>query len=160
MDEGNRSKKSLSHFLENRNFPAVRRNVRKREPSTSEKTSSENLIIVDGKVIMNDMQARDENFEERITSFSYGKPYAKRGKWSKEETALFYKALSICGTDFSLLEKVFMDKERKQLKNKFTKEEKEHPERITHALGLSRSFSKEELTKLAKEYIHFKNMNK
>lgn len=55
-------------------------------------------------------------------------------RWTTEETEQFYKALCQYGTDFSTIEKI-MNRDRKQIKNKFKKEEKENPKRIEQALN-------------------------
>jgi len=51
-------------------------------------------------------------------------------KWTKEETAKFYKAIEIFGSDFSMVAKLFPNRNRAQIKNKFRKEEKEKPQDI------------------------------
>ncbi len=43
------------------------------------------------------------------------------------ETARFYRALSMLGTDFSLMEKLFPNRPRIELKRKFKSEEKNNP---------------------------------
>jgi len=45
-------------------------------------------------------------------------------KWTEEETTRFYRALEIFGTDFTLITKLFPNRNRNQIKNKFLKEEK------------------------------------
>ncbi|KAI5185061.1 hypothetical protein NEHOM01_0566 [Nematocida homosporus] len=158
MESNGPSKQTLAHFLDNKNFPTAKRSLRKRRViSAPIEKREEDLIIVNGEVVVNDGAEREILEEDRVTSFSYGKAYTKRGKWSKEETLLFYQALSLCGTDFTLLGKIFTDKERRQLKNKFSKEEKESPEKITFALANSKPFTKEELVKLTDEYSAIRN---
>jgi len=158
MEEDN-SKRALSHFLENRNYPAPKKTQRKkRAAQEDEEEERDSLAIVDGQVVMAGAgnKEREAIVEDRITALSYGKPHSKRTKWTKEDTILFYRALRLCGTDFTMLEKIFTDKERKQIKNKFTKEEKDHPEKISSVLKSSQKFSKEELEKLKQEYIDSK----
>jgi hypothetical protein len=43
----------------------------------------------------------------------------KRAKWTPEETVRFFKALSLVGTDFSLMSKLFTTRTRKDLKVPF-----------------------------------------
>ena len=50
---------------------------------------------------------------------------ARALRWEPEETIRFYKALRICGTDFSLMETMFPCRDRKQLKSKYQKEIKD-----------------------------------
>lgn len=150
------SKETLAHFLENRNFSAGKKYQRKKKQSTEEEPQKESLIIVDGQVVMSERPSKAQVIEDRITSFSYRKQNSGRGKWTKEETILFYRGLSLCGTDFTLLEKIFTDKTRKQIKNKFTNEEKSQPERITQALLSPKKFKREDLETLKKEYTEIK----
>ena len=58
----------------------------------------------------------------------------KSDPWSEEETDKFYDALCMFGTDFFIISKMFHPKTRKQIKHKFTREEKLDPERINAAL--------------------------
>jgi len=73
----------------------------------------------------------DEN--NHITSASF-KPKLKPLKWSKDETELFYKCLSIFGTNFSMLAIMFPSRNRKQLLNKYKNEEKINPGHVQYAL--------------------------
>eukprot|EP01119_Soliformovum_irregulare_P013696 TRINITY_DN366_c0_g3_i5.p1 TRINITY_DN366_c0_g3~~TRINITY_DN366_c0_g3_i5.p1 ORF type:complete len:401 (-),score=148.26 TRINITY_DN366_c0_g3_i5:86-1123(-) len=57
-----------------------------------------------------------------------------RGKWTQLETAEFFNALSQFGTDFSMIERLFPDRSRRQIKAKFKKEEKENPAKVNNAL--------------------------
>ncbi|BDA46437.1 probable transcription factor TFIIIB component B'' at C-terminar half [Coccomyxa sp. Obi] len=63
--------------------------------------------------------------------------YAKRmnnDRWSAEETELFYKALRLFGSDFTLLERMFPGRERKALKHKLNREDRADHARVTAAL--------------------------
>lgn len=44
--------------------------------------------------------------------------------WSDKETTKFYKALNVVGTDFSLMQNLFPNRSRQELKNKFKREER------------------------------------
>ncbi|CAJ1942212.1 unnamed protein product [Cylindrotheca closterium] len=55
--------------------------------------------------------------------------------WTKEETKKFYEALMQLGTDFSSMEAFFQDRNRKQLKRKYTTELKKNPNLIEMALN-------------------------
>ena len=66
-------------------------------------------------------------FENGKTSNNYGRWSKKRrhNDWSQKETIKFYRALSVVGSDFSLMESVFKNKRtRQELKLKFKKEER------------------------------------
>merc|ERR1712223_1659270 len=46
------------------------------------------------------------------------------GDWSEKEKLRFYKALSVVGSDFSMMESIFKKRTRQELKLKFKKEER------------------------------------
>ncbi|CAM9629492.1 unnamed protein product [Chrysoparadoxa australica] len=56
-------------------------------------------------------------------------------KWTVEETEQFYLALQQCGTDFCMMEQLYETRTRKQLKKKFGREERSHPELVAKALS-------------------------
>lgn len=68
-----------------------------------------------------------------ITSHSF-KSRSYSQKWTPEESKLFFRALSLFGTDFSMITLMFQGRNRSQIINKFHKEEKERPEKIEQAL--------------------------
>lgn len=87
--------------------------------------------------------ARVEEGETALMGGSHRLAYSKRGelprrveRWSCEETARFFQGLRIFGTDFTLLAGLFKDdgRDRRQLKAKYKKEERDHPELIDLAL--------------------------
>ncbi|KAJ3625379.1 hypothetical protein Zmor_004273 [Zophobas morio] len=64
--------------------------------------------------------------------------YSKREpseRWSLEDTQLFYEALSQCGTDFSMMHRLFPKRTRKQLKNKFKYEQHRNKALVDEALS-------------------------
>jgi len=66
-------------------------------------------------------------YESNRSSTNYGTWSKKRkhSDWGKRETLKFYKALSVVGSDFSMMESLFKGKRtRQELKLKFKKEEK------------------------------------
>ncbi|XP_057450169.1 transcription factor TFIIIB component B''-like [Lotus japonicus] len=72
---------------------------------------------------------------------------APRGKWSKQDTELFYEAVREFGTDFSMIQQLFPDRTRHQIKLKYKKEERQHPLQLSDAVN-SRS----------KDLSHFKKV--
>jgi hypothetical protein len=62
----------------------------------------------------------------KTTATNYGTWSKKRRHvdWSEKETLKFYKALSVVGSDFSMMESVFKKRTRQELKLKFKKEER------------------------------------
>ena len=101
-----------------------------------------NIVLKESSLVLPDASAEEE-FEEQeegahstATYFSFLK--RKHGsKWGFEETWLYYKALRQCGTEFSLMQSFFPGRTRKQLKQKYIKEEREHPELIRRTLDHS-----------------------
>ena len=67
-------------------------------------------------------------FENGNQATNYGS-WVKRKKtvdWTERETVRFFKALSIFGTDFSMMENIFKRRTRHELKMKYKKEEKQN----------------------------------
>jgi hypothetical protein len=67
------------------------------------------------------------------TSASYRKS-CRVNRWTTEETTQFFRALSRVGTDFTMMTLLLPKRSRKELKNKFKKEEKTNPHRVSQAL--------------------------
>ncbi|XP_028764594.1 uncharacterized protein LOC114722677 isoform X2 [Neltuma alba] len=65
-------------------------------------------------------------------SFMDKKP---RGKWSKQDTELFYEAIRQFGTDFSMIQQLFPDRTRHQIKLKYKQEERQHPLLLSDAVN-------------------------
>ncbi|ESW29051.1 hypothetical protein PHAVU_002G039700 [Phaseolus vulgaris] len=83
----------------------------------------------------------DDQDNERIESTSILYNYQtlmekrpRRGKWSKQDTEVFYEAIRELGTDFSMIQQLFPDKTRRQIKLKYKKEEREHYLRLRDAI--------------------------
>lgn len=75
----------------------------------------------------------ESSLTRRITSASFGKR-TKVESWNPEMTGLFYQGLRMFGTDFNMISKMFTSRSRRQIKLKFTNEERKHPERIKDTL--------------------------
>ena len=92
--------------------------------------SAPQVKVVDGKIVVNkdslyatrDVEEHKMDIvtesSEKLTSSSFRKRTSNE-RWSLEETELFYKALSMCGTDFSMVAHFFPKKTRAQIKNKY-----------------------------------------
>ena len=119
-------------------------------PSSDESSSSNycpNVRVVDGNIVIEDhgslvMPQRTAEHSDykivneqkaHITSRSFSK-YKSTEKWTEEETNLFYDGLRQCGTDFSLLQMLFPKRTRRQIRNKFKREESINAARINNAL--------------------------
>ncbi|KAK7281826.1 hypothetical protein RIF29_10128 [Crotalaria pallida] len=70
---------------------------------------------------------------------------APRGKWSKQDTQLFYEAIREFGTDFSMIQQLFPGRTRHQIKLKYKKEEQQDPLELSDAVN-----------NRAKDHSHFK----
>jgi transcription factor TFIIIB component B'' len=147
----------FSHFLNNSNFKGERRKrikVDKGEGDVSEESEKGEILKIQGdKIIMDETKmyikrdrlknAKKCNEDNQIiTSLTFTRKL-KNMKWSKVDTELFYRALEMCGTEFTLISELFRDKTRKQIKNKFLKEEKNNPQRISDTLKLAKNFDNE-----------------
>lgn len=60
---------------------------------------------------------------DNLTYVSYRK-FNHTKKWTERETAKFYKALSMIGTDFTMIQRLFSHRSRDEIKRKFKREEK------------------------------------
>uniref|UniRef100_A0A8C2ZVR9 Zgc:162472 n=1 Tax=Cyclopterus lumpus TaxID=8103 RepID=A0A8C2ZVR9_CYCLU len=95
----------------------------------------------------NPAQDRDPIFERGSTttyaSFRKG-TYTK--PWSNEETDMFFLAISMVGTDFSMICQLFALRTRSEIKNKFKKEERENSWRVDKAFREYLNISHRRLT--------------
>ncbi|KNA08636.1 hypothetical protein SOVF_160910, partial [Spinacia oleracea] len=57
-----------------------------------------------------------------------------RMRWTKQDTELFYQALSQFGSDLSMIQQLFPGRTRHQIKLKYKKEERQNPMRLHDAL--------------------------
>lgn len=81
-----------------------------------------------------------EQQQAYITSHSF-KSRGFSQKWKEKDTRLFFKALSLFGTDFSMIALLFKCRDRSQLINKYHKEERDDPARVEQALRTHRQGS-------------------
>ena len=103
-----------------------------------------NLIEINNNLSYDQGFVAVEQKKEKLTSMSFrNKPDTK--KWSDKDTYLFYKCVECFGTDFSLHELVFKDRNRGQIKNKYLKEERTNMKALQQSLV---KFNKEKLKKI------------
>lgn len=84
-----------------------------------------------------------KNSEQNV-GFVTSHSFKSRGfsqKWKDKDTRLFFKALSLFGTDFSMIALLFKGRDRSQLINKYHKEERDNPIRVEDALKVHRQGS-------------------
>lgn len=72
-----------------------------------------------------DQKSFSEGFKTSNTTHSRKKK-GKYSYWSKKETRKFLYAISVFGLDFSMMESIFKNKDREELKRKFYKEKKKN----------------------------------
>ena len=112
------------------------------------------IRIVDGRVVLDDQAALmapalesaatsassltivHESVDKRhYTSSTYAR-YSGSNRWTEAETELFYKGLSMCGTDFGMMAELFKgSKTREQIKGKFRIEERNNPILVARSLN-------------------------
>ncbi|XP_069818931.1 transcription factor TFIIIB component B'' homolog isoform X3 [Dendropsophus ebraccatus] len=78
---------------------------------------------------------------------SYSKP------WSEQETEMFFLAISMVGTDFSMIGQLFPHRERIEIKNKFKKEERVNGWRIDKAFREKKDFDFEFFAQLLEKAL-------
>lgn len=99
----------------------------------------EQAAAVAAPAITDDLDQQLEYVDEadgqgrHLTSATYAKRSGSN-RWNSSETDFFYEALSMCGTDFSLIQTLFPHRTRAQVKGKFKIEERASPERVAQAL--------------------------
>ena len=98
------------------------------------KYSEESAVVVKHRADTSTRTVEQSNpYANPVKSNTYGKQ-SHTDKWSSMERHEFYKALSMFGTDFSLIAQMFPHRTRKQVKARFALEEKKYPEIVEVAL--------------------------
>ena len=87
----------------------------------------------------------ESNLTRRVNSGTWGRR-ERTERWDDEETEKFFAALSMFGTDFELISKMFPGRSRRQMKNKFNNEERKNPLRINDALKNKTSVGKSSIS--------------
>ncbi|MBW0483980.1 hypothetical protein O181_023695 [Austropuccinia psidii MF-1] len=108
------------------------------------------LRVVDGQIILDqdslqvnradqplqleEMEIVEESDSTRlVNSQTWGKT-VRADKWSATETSLFYDAVRLFGSDFEMIAQLFPGRTRRQIRTKWTREERSSPKEITDAL--------------------------
>ncbi|KAI5790109.1 hypothetical protein EDC01DRAFT_114330 [Geopyxis carbonaria] len=114
-------------------------------------TSAPQMRIVDGQIVLDEeslridrhqrdaieeetMEIVEENQNTRLVNSATWSKQERGEKWDAASTQRYYEALSMFGTDFEMIAKLFPGRSRRMMKNKFNCEERKHPQRITLAL--------------------------
>ncbi|KAM0930311.1 hypothetical protein ACQ4PT_001049 [Festuca glaucescens] len=83
-----------------------------------------------------DNDRTDNHLLQNATKLNYHSYMNKqtRAKWSKSDTQLFYQGLQQFGSDLAMIQQLFPDKSRDQVRQKFKTEEKKHPMQVHDAI--------------------------
>ncbi|KAF7664443.1 hypothetical protein LDENG_00177000, partial [Lucifuga dentata] len=104
----------------------------------------------------NQVQDRDPIFERgSTTTYSSFRKGTYTKPWSNEETDMFFLAISMVGTDFSMVCQLFPHRGRSEIKNKFKKEERTNAWRIDKAFRERRKLDIEYFSKLLEKILEF-----
>ena len=86
-----------------------------------------------------------------VNSNNLGKHAGLRGssgRWDNDSTDLFYRGLSIFGTDLEMIASLFVSKEREDIKSKYIRELRDEPKRVQDSLKNREELSIEEYEEL------------
>ena len=105
--------------------------------------------VINGQIVINEQSLTVNAAVERATALSdftrveengtklnsatYAN-YTKAEKWTREDTEFFFQALRQFGTDFSLIQRLFPSRSRRQIKKKYLVEDKMNPGRVEAAI--------------------------
>ncbi|KAB8297118.1 hypothetical protein EYC80_002503 [Monilinia laxa] len=136
------------------------------EPSLSMNNNGLQMRVIDGQIVLDDRslqvdrhrQARDEGLvleeieENEFTKAVNSGQYMKRStsvRWDSDANELFYQGLRQFGTAFEMIAAMFPDRNRRQIKLKFVREERQNPAKVDRALkGKTDEIDFEEYTQL------------
>ncbi|CAL9159476.1 uncharacterized protein LOC135639785 isoform X2 [Musa acuminata AAA Group] len=104
--------------------------------STSSLSNNEDILFGEDQELNHSGEEANQNVQstpKRLNYHSYmNRPQTSR--WSKAETKLFYEAIHQFGTDFAMIQQLFPNRTRHQVKLKFKIEERKHPSQVHDAL--------------------------
>jgi transcription factor TFIIIB component B'' len=99
-----------------------------------------------------DYERINESQAKKFTSATYAR-HPRTPAWTKEETQKFYNALSQLGTNFSQISQFFPNRDRRQIRNKFKKEEKENKLKVENYLKNRKPLNLEAFLQISKETL-------
>lgn len=118
-------KKTLKYFSDNKNFA--------KSSQKNQKSAQRSLEIIDDRIVLK-VVPPVKTEDEIVTSYTYMKKKGTKKRWSRQETELFYEAVVCCGLDFSMMEPLFPDRARTNLKDKYKKELRSNQKRMENAI--------------------------
>ncbi|XP_046723756.1 transcription factor TFIIIB component B'' homolog isoform X1 [Silurus meridionalis] len=102
----------------------------------------------------NPVEDRDPIFERgSTTTYSSFRKGTYTKPWSNRETDMFFLAISMVGTDFSMIGQLFPHRARVEIKNKFKKEERANSWRIDKAFKEKRRLDLDFFNKLLAQIL-------
>ena len=121
------------------------------EPAAQVVPSGPQMRVVDGQIVLDDsslqidrhkraqaenveMEEVEENEFTRITTSGTFMKRERAQLWDHAATDMFYRGLRMFGTDFEMIAKMFPHRNRRQIKLKFNKEERNNLSKINRAL--------------------------
>ncbi|XP_010521886.1 PREDICTED: uncharacterized protein LOC104800691 [Tarenaya hassleriana] len=82
----------------------------------------------------NQERKASDDFEPLLNYHTYVQRQA-RARWSKLDTERFYEGIREFGSDLSMIQQLFPDRTREQMKLKYKSEERRHPMKLNNALA-------------------------
>ncbi|KAG4030289.1 hypothetical protein MFRU_012g00340 [Monilinia fructicola] len=146
--------------------PPVSNAEPREEPTLNTNNNGLQMRVIDGQIVLDDRslqvdrhrQARDEGLvleeieENEFTKAVNSGQYMKRStsvRWDSDANELFYQGLRQFGTAFEMIAAMFPDRNRRQIKLKFVREERQNPAKVDRALkGKTDEIDFEEYTQL------------
>lgn len=144
----------------------------KKESPPPAPVSAPRVTIVDGKIVFDQSslvvvahvsnsdnahstEVYQEELETAHTAMLQRRQYGRRqpttGRWSNEDTHKFYQALQQCGTDFSMMQQLFTNRTRRELKSKYLREDRSRHHLVNLALKTSIPIEMEAFEQLLEE---------
>ncbi|EGI70227.1 PREDICTED: transcription factor TFIIIB component B'' homolog [Acromyrmex echinatior] len=90
----------------------------------------------DEEMMTNNVTIEDDNFH----SGGFYKRHKRSKEWPKWETFKFYRVLNVVGTAFLLMQTLFPNRSRQEIKQKYKKEERVNQQLVEKALKYHREF--------------------
>lgn len=99
----------------------------------------------------------EENPLEKMVNSRTHSKHKLTARWDALSTELFYSGLSQWGTDFEMISRMFPTRNRKQIKSKFTTEERRNPGLVNKALVKRQPIDMAEYSRVAE--MQFKSVS-
>ncbi len=149
-DSKNNSSHTLAYFCDNKNFKNEEGRVDRKKSSVSEQPK---LQVIDNQIVVGTRVEENQEENDIVTSMTYIKNRTTRAKWTKKDLSVLYSGLELCGYDYSLLESLFKNKTRRNIKDKVRSEMKKHPKKVNKALNSKIEFDEKKFQELKEGFI-------